>query len=151
MFLRSLKHEDAKMSTVQIDMSISKQRKRFKRILQAAFGLTKKQIHVFNQIRDCANRETCVINLVQMMNSERSIIQKYLKVLMKKKLITRRSVTLSEFTERCQKNDREDIVPSTNKGYLYLYTPIPDDQLIQRIREITNGWIDEVETYCTLH
>ena len=136
------------MNIMQEDVSLIKMRKRFTKIIRAVFGLTKKQMQVFNQMRECANRETCVMNIVHLMESERSIIQKYLKILMKKKLISRRSVTLSEFTERCQKNNREDIIPSTNKGYLYLYTPISDEELFDRIKQKTKNWIKEVKSYC---
>ena len=119
----------------------------FSNIIRSVFGLTKKQFHVFNQIRDCSNQETCVLNLVQMMQSERSIIQKYLKVLQAKGLIFRKSVTLQEFTERCQKIKRNDIAPSTNKGYLYLYTPISDDKIIEKIQAITQDWIHFLQNH----
>ncbi len=135
------------MTSLEFRQLTEKQRKNFDRIIRSVFGLTKKQMLVFNQIRECANRETCVVNLVQMMNSERSIIQKYLKVLMKKQLIFRRSVTLNEFTERCRLNQREDIAPSTSKGYLYLYTPLPDEKIVERMREITTDWIQKMDKY----
>jgi predicted transcriptional regulator len=120
----------------------------FTKIIRSVFGLTKSQEKVFSKIRQCSSGGTCILNLVQLLNSERSIIQKYLSILMKKKLITRNQVTLGEFKDRCMQNNRNDLIKGTIKGYLYLYSPISDEKLINRIKKITSRWRTAIEAYC---
>lgn len=128
-----------------IKIEPSKENKEFIRIIRAIFGLTKKQSELFLQLQIIAKNETCIMNLVNELDSERSIVQKYLRVLLKKNLVKRRSVTLSEFQERCRKNNRTDIEPGTTKGYLFLYAPISKKELIEKAQEITDHWIEVLE------
>lgn len=123
----------------------------FAKIIRSVFGLTPAQFRTFAAIRQCTGNGTCISNVVNRLDSERSIIQKYLKVLFDKKLITRRSVTLSEFQNQCKENNRLDMSPSTTKGYLFLYTPISDKDLLEKIHSITNEWMKNVEEFCLLN
>ncbi len=116
-------------------------------IIRRVFDLSKKQLECFMNILEMENSGTCIINLVDVMDSERSIIQKNLKTLMQKGLVERKSVTLAEFKDRCTKNNREDIKPKTNKGYLYIYAPISSPQLISRIQSTLNGWDNVISEY----
>lgn len=130
-----------------IDIENSKEISEYFSIISSIFGLTRKQAQLLIQLQLTVKNETCIMNLVNELNSERSIVQKYLRVLMKKKLVIRRSVTLSEFQERCRKNDRTDILPPTTKGYLFLYSPISEEELIQKAKKITNNWIEKLEHF----
>jgi predicted transcriptional regulator len=125
--------------------------KKFSRIIRSVFNLTPKQMATFLEIRQCTGNGTCISNIVMGMDSERSIIQKYLKVLFDKGLITRQSVTLSEFQERCKINNRLDMAPNTTKGYLFLYSPISDTDLLKKMQKITKQWINEAKEFCLLH
>lgn len=116
-------------------------------IVRHVFDLSKKQLECFMNIFEMENSGTCIVNLVDIMDSERSIIQKNLKVLMKKGLVERKSVTLAEFKERCTLNNREDIKPKTNKGYLYIYSPISSKQLTSKIEFTLSGWNATVSEY----
>ena len=120
----------------------------FNRIIRSVFGISPSQMKVFSQIRHCSSSGTCITNIVQLLNSERSIIQKYLSILKKKELITRRPVTLSEFQDRCMQNNRGDLIKGTTKGYLYLYSPISDENLLDRIKKITSNWTNVIKAYC---
>ena len=137
--------EEAKVDVKAIEM------KQFSKIIRAVFNLTPKQMDTFLQIRQCTGNGTCISNIVMGMDSERSIIQKYLKALYNKGLITRRSVTLSEFQKRCKINNRLDMAPSTTKGYLFLYTPISDADLLKKMQDITKQWINDAKEFCLLN
>ncbi|UYP48214.1 hypothetical protein NEF87_004499 [Candidatus Lokiarchaeum ossiferum] len=116
-------------------------------IIRHVFNLSKKQLECFMNIVEMENSGTCILNLVDVMDSERSIIQKNLKVLMKKGLVERKSVTLTEFKERCTLNNREDISPKTNKGYLYIYSPLSSKELTSKIESILSRWNTTISEY----
>lgn len=134
---------------IEAKMSNDPYIKKINHILKSLFHLTPKQISVFLKLRQCSYAETCILNMVDLMESERSIIQKYLAKLMKKGLVYRRPVTLAEFQARCRDNNREDISPSTTKGYLYLYSPISDQDLIAKVKDIGQTWVNEIQSYCS--
>lgn len=109
-------------------------------ILKSVFLITKKQCEIMNLIRKAKERGTCINNLVFSLNSERSIIQKQLKVLLNKELITRRSVSLSEFQDICRINNMSKLMPKCNKGYLYLYYPLSNQELKEKIENKLANW-----------
>ena len=107
--------------------------------LKAIFDLTNKQLDCFLTLRIKKNTGSCIKNLVENTNSERSIIQKHLKVLLEKGLVIRESVSLSEFNIRCQENDIDNKI-KTNKGYLFIYASISDEELLAKINETLKEW-----------
>ena len=107
--------------------------------LKAIFELTNKQVDCFLTLRLKKETGSCIKNLVDNTNSERSIIQKHLKVLLEKGLVIRESVSLSEFNIRCQEHDIENQI-KTNKGYLYIYASISDEELLIKINETLERW-----------
>lgn len=107
--------------------------------LKAIFELTNKQLNCFLTLRIKENTGSCIKNLVENTNSERSIIQKHLKVLLEKGLVIRESVSLSEFNIRCQENDIDNQI-KTNKGYLFIYASISDEELLEKINETLEDW-----------
>ena len=107
--------------------------------LKAIFDLTNKQLDCFLTLRIKKNTGSCIKNLVENTNSERSIIQKHLKVLLEKGLVIRESVSLSEFNIRCQENDIDNKI-KTNKGYLFIYASISDEELLTKINETLAEW-----------
>ena len=64
--------------------------------LKSIFELTKKQLDCFLTLRLKKSPGSCIKNLVDNTKSERSIIQKHLKVLREKGLVIRDSVSLTE-------------------------------------------------------
>ncbi|MHA1717981.1 MAG: hypothetical protein ACTSXK_00475 [Promethearchaeota archaeon] len=113
---------------------------KFNQILKSVFLITKKQCEIYNLIRTTKNRGTCINNLVHSLNSERSIIQKQLKILLNKELITRKSVSLSQFQDICRINNLSKLMPKCNKGYLYLYYPISNEDLTEKIGQKLASW-----------
>ena len=107
--------------------------------LKAIFELTNKQLNCFLTLRIKKETGSCIKNLVDNINSERSIIQKHLKVLLEKGLVIRESVSLSEFNIRCQEHDIDNQI-KTNKGYLYIYASISDEELLEKINETLERW-----------
>jgi len=114
--------------------------------LKAIFELTNKQLDCFLTLRIKKNAGSCIKNLVDSTNSERSIIQKHLKVLLEKGLVIRESVSLSEFNIRCQKHDIENQI-KTNKGYLYIYASISDEELLAKIYKTLEDWKNILKAY----
>ena len=114
--------------------------------LKAIFELTNKQVDCFLTLRSKKNTGSCIKNLVDNTNSERSIIQKHLKVLLEKGLVIRESVSLTEFNIRCQEHDIENQI-KTNKGYLYIYVSISDNELLEKINETFEDWKNILKDY----
>lgn len=114
------------------------------KILKSAFGLTKKQSECLYKLYEMEGKSTCIMNLVDKLESERSLIQKTLKVLHELGFVERKQVTLAEFQNLCLKNKHEDMSPNTNRGYLYVYTPIPKDNILQKLTNITESWQDQL-------
>ncbi|MHA1473710.1 MAG: hypothetical protein ACTSQ5_00845 [Promethearchaeota archaeon] len=114
--------------------------------LKAIFELTNKQLDCFLTLRIKKNAGSCIKNLVDNTNSERSIIQKHLKVLLEKGLVKRESVSLSEFNIRCQEHDIENQI-KTNKGYLYIYASISDEELLGKIYKTLEDWKNILKVY----
>ncbi len=107
--------------------------------LKAIFDLTKKQLNCFLTLRLKQKSGSCIKNLVDNTNSERSIIQKHLKVLLEKELVIRESVSLTEFNKRCVEHNIDNKI-NTNKGYLYIYSAISDKELFEKINKILEKW-----------
>ena len=107
--------------------------------LKAIFELTNKQLDCFLTLRLKKKTGSCIKNLVDNTKSERSIIQKHLKVLLERGLVIRDSVSLTEFHKRCEDYHIDNKI-STNKGYLYIYSAISDKELLKKINEILENW-----------
>ncbi len=107
--------------------------------LKSIFELTKKQLDCFLTLRLKKKPGSCIKILVDNTNSERSIIQKYLKVLLEKGLVIRDSVSLTEFNKRCEEYKLDNKI-STNKGYLYIYSTISDEDLLKKINITLEKW-----------
>ncbi len=114
--------------------------------LKAIFELTNKQLDCFLTLRIKKKAGSCIKNLVENTNSERSIIQKHLKVLLEKGLVIRESVSLSEFNTRCQEHNIENQI-KTNKGYLYIYASISDEELLAKIYKTLEEWKNILKVY----
>lgn len=127
--------------------SISSEEKLFRIVLQAVFQISNKQLDCFFQIRNLSQSRTCILNLVQKLRSERSLVQKQIKTLLDRGLIIRDAVSLSEFKAHCIESGQTDLEPKSNKGYLYLYSALPDSVLLQKIKTSLNGWANFIETY----
>ena len=111
-----------------------------KLIIRRVFNLSKKQLECFLQLLETAESGTCIRNLESQLDSERSIVQKYLKILLQKGLVKRKAISLQEFKEKCITNSRVDLEPRNIRGYLYIYQPINVERLLQKIRETTDSW-----------
>jgi len=107
--------------------------------IKAIFELTNKQLDCFLTLRLKKKTGSCIKNLVDNTNSERSIIQKHLKVLLEKGLVIRKPVSLSEFNIRCQEHDIDNKI-KTNKGYLFIYASISDEELLEKINKTLEKW-----------
>ena len=111
-----------------------------KKILRSLFDLTKKQIECYLIIRKCQDPSICVNHLVGLMVSERSIIQKHMKVLFNKGLITRESVTLNQYSELCASQNRKESERQNNRGYLFVYNSISNQELQDKIDMKMDTW-----------
>jgi predicted transcriptional regulator len=120
-----------------------------KKIIQVVFNLTKKQLKIFLKLREIRSQGSCVMKLETCLGSERSIIQKHLKILINKKIVSRESVTLSEFKERCVETMERDekVIPTTKKGYRYIYYPISDSELVKEITTKLDAWKKTIQTF----
>ncbi len=107
--------------------------------LKAIFELTNKQLECFLALRIKKNTGSCIKNLEKDTDTERSIIQKHLKVLLEKGLVIRESVSLSEFNIRCQEHEIDNEI-KTNKGYLFIYASISDEELLEKINKTLEKW-----------
>ena len=116
-------------------------------ILRALFDLTKKQIECYLIIRKCLLPSICVNRLVGLMTSERSIIQKHMKVLFNKGLITRESVTLNEYSELCASQNRKDSNRQSNRGYLFVYNSISNEELQEKVYLKMDEWKESLLNY----
>lgn len=110
------------------------------RIIKSLFGLTKSQVACFLKLRSMGTEGTCVQNLVTQTSSERSVEQKKLKHLLNRGLVTREQLKLAAFEKRCSQNQRDDLSPGTTKGYLFIYSAISDQALLEKITGIMDGW-----------
>jgi predicted transcriptional regulator len=118
----------------------TEQEEHIKKILRALFDLTKKQIECYLIIRKCQDPSICVNHLVGLMVSERSIIQKHMKVLFNKGLITRESVTLNKYSELCASQNRKQSLRQNNRGYLFVYNSISNQELQDKIDMKMDTW-----------
>ena len=114
--------------------------------IRAIFELTKKQLDCFLTLRLKKRPGSCIKNLVDNTKSERSIIQKHLKVLREKGLVIRDSVSLTEFNKRCEDYHIDNKI-STNKGYLYIYSAISDEDILDKINGILKEWKKTLENF----
>ncbi len=116
-------------------------------ILRKSLDLSKKQLECYLNILELQGKGICILKLTHHMSSERSIIQKNLKILMDKKLIYRKSVTLTEFRKLCVDMNQNEFMPKSNKGYLYIYYPIEIQDLQKCIEEILENWKNQINIF----
>jgi predicted transcriptional regulator len=109
-------------------------------MIKSLFGLTNSQVACFLKLRAIGEGGTCVQNLVAQTSSERSVEQKKLKRLLSQGLVTRQQLSLAEFEDRCSHNKRDDLSPGTNKGYLYIYSAISNQALLDKITILLEDW-----------
>ncbi len=114
--------------------------------LKAIFELTNKQLDCFLTLRLKKKTGSCIKNLVDNTKSERSIIQKHLKVLLERGLVIRDSVSLTEFNKRCEDYNIDNKM-NTNKGYLYIYSAISDEDILDKINGILKEWKKNLENF----
>ncbi|MHA1776340.1 MAG: hypothetical protein DRO88_02335 [Promethearchaeia archaeon] len=129
------------MVTLEIKMNDNHAMHEFEQILRSVFHLTKKDVECFMKLRKFGSDGTCVQNLTNQTNTDRSVEQKKLNKLRELGLVTRVQLTLSQFQDRCSQNQREELAPSTKKGYLYVYRTIPDSELYEKIQNTTTDWL----------
>ncbi len=135
------------MDTIGVSMVDQTQVDEFVQIIRSVFRLTKKEAECFLKLRRYGPEGTCVQNLVIQTESERSVEQKKLKKLLHLQLVTREALSLTDFQNRCSENNRNDLIPNTKKGYLYIYRVIPDSELIAKIKDITNQWLKNINNF----
>lgn len=114
--------------------------------LKAIFELTNKQLDCFLTLRLKKKTGSCIKNLVDNTKSERSIIQKHLKVLLERGLVIRDSVSLTEFNKRCEDYNIDNKM-NTNKGYLYIYSAISDEDILDIINGKLEEWKKNLENF----
>ena len=110
------------------------------RMIKSLFGLTKSQVACFIKLRSMGTDGTCVQNLVAQSSSERSVEQKKLKRLLDQGLVTREQFKLAAFEKRCKSKNRDDLSPGTTKGYLYIYSAISDEELLDKVTSKMENW-----------
>lgn len=133
------------MVTIELDMKDSRKIHKLEKILRSVFGLTNKEVECFMKLRGFGSDGTCVQNLTIETKTDRSVEQKKLNKLFRLGLIYRDQLTLGQFRSRCSQINREDLAPSTKKGYLYVYRAISDAELFKKIQIITNQWLDSLK------
>jgi predicted transcriptional regulator len=109
-------------------------------ILQKLFDLTGKQQQLLEILIQHGSDGICIYHLVNLMQSERSLVQKQLTALLKKNLIERRRVTLNQFNDRCLTRDSPENQRPSDKGYLYLYFVRTPEELFRMAIEKLQEW-----------
>lgn len=130
------------MKDLNVDQNIGEENEILKPILRSIFQLTNKQTELFQQLYEFGKDSMCCMNnLMLKFSSDRSVIQKYLNILLGKGLISRVSKTLNEYQQMCADKDIELGTESPpNKGYLYVYTPVSKEEILSRADYIYNAW-----------
>jgi predicted transcriptional regulator len=127
----------------QVELKVDKAKVEFSksdRIIKALFGLSKKQAECFKKIQNINKSGVCISYLGEHMGDvDRSVIQKQVKVLFDKGLIKRNQVTLAEFREIC-KRDESQFSTKTDRGYLYLYEPLTNVELLSKANSEMERW-----------
>ncbi|MHA1149722.1 MAG: hypothetical protein ACTSR8_15920 [Promethearchaeota archaeon] len=108
-------------------------------ILGSLFNLTRAQSKLLIKLLSYGEQNFCINQLKFNSESGRSTLQKYLKVLLHKGLVSREAKTLKEFREICVEVDLDDNCES-NKGYLYIYRVISLENLMKKAEEVWKEW-----------
>ena len=123
---------------------LSDEKRKLQEILAATFDLTKKQAKLLVRIVFQKNQICCLNYLTDRMRAGRSTLQKYIKVLLEKGLVKREAKTLAEFEKICQNQNREHEY-KTNKGYLYVYSAVDKETLMQMAEKTWLSWKDQLK------
>lgn len=133
----------------QVDLKLEKEKVVFTKvdlIIRDLFGLTKKQTECFKKVQNINKAGVCISFLGDKMGGvDRSVVQKQVKVLFEKGLISRKQVTLAEFREICER-DKTEHTSTTDRGYLYLYEPLSKEELFNKANEKMNSWRKTLES-----
>lgn len=121
-------------------------------VLKQLFALTSKQAQILEVLYTQNQAGICIHHLVEKVASERSMVQKLLSDLKKKGLVTRQQMSLTEFQDRCLREHQNHAAHSgtrpqkpLEKGYLYLYLPLPREDLLALAKQQLKKWEHTLE------
>ena len=117
------------------DEEIFKSSKLFKCIL----GLNEMESSVFSYL--LKHEKASTLELTNVLNKDRSSIQRALQVLIDRNVILRESMSLKEFAEAKGK------VESHKRGYLYVYSAKGLEDIKTQFKELLDKWYESMINY----
>ena len=122
---------------------LTKDQKVLHKIFAATFDLTKTQAKLLVKLIYKEDGLCCINQITDDKDTPgRSTIQKYMKVLLDKGLITRSSKTINEFKEICQSQNR-NLEYQTSGGYIYVYE-VDVEHLIEKAESQWAMWKNKI-------
>ena len=86
---------------------------------------------------------TCIGNLSNTLNKDRSLIQRCLSKLMKQGIVTRSLKSLKEWQGICKSN----LHGTSRKGYLYIYKAVPKEDIKSELMEMHSKGYDLINSH----
>jgi len=117
------------------DEEIYKSSKLFKCIL----GLNELESSVFSYL--LKHEKASTLELTNVLNKDRSSIQRALQILIERNVILRESMSLKEFAESKGKEE------SHKRGYLYVYSAKGFEEIKIQFRELLDKWYQSMKNY----
>jgi len=113
-----------------------KEKKIFKscNLFKCILGLNELESNVFSYL--LKHEYVTTIELANVLEKDRSSIQRSLQNLIKSEIIKRESMSLKDFT------DLKGYVESHNRGYLYVYKTEELGNIKQKLTELLDQWYD---------
>lgn len=116
--------------------------------IKQLFALDEKDIMILNLLISSKFPELCIKEIKKLNELPERTIQRRLNQLVKKGLILRRPISISEFIETCIKHKmnseiNHDIAPhnlENAKGYIFLYKLTPKEKLKELFFKILENW-----------
>ena len=112
------------------------------RIFQKLFDVSTKQWEFYCKFRKARIEGACVSYIKTKIETEkdRSLLQRNLQALLKSQLVKRRKMTLAEYQAECRKTDITNLETSYDRGSLYFYIPLSDQELIELAKNKLRQW-----------
>ncbi|MCP4762664.1 MAG: hypothetical protein GY870_12865 [archaeon] len=120
--------------------SLDKSNKRLKDSLKIIYGITDLECEIINFLLS-EQKFICMKALESSISRPRTTIQRCLSNLIENKLIFREKRNLNEYIEICAENGLDSFIPSTDRGYRFVYKSITKENLKkQLLKDSKNGF-----------
>jgi predicted transcriptional regulator len=109
------------------------------KLLKCILGLNVIESNVFSYILN--NNEVTTMKLTEVLEKDRSSIQRALIKLSELGVIEKSSISLKEYSEKKGKGE------TSKRGYLYIYGAINLDLIKRQLRELLDRWYESMSDY----